>query len=618
MPLAGSLGEVALADLIQFYCTSGQTARLTVSYSDGEAQLFIDEGELVDARFGPHRGVAAVYAAMAHGREGTFQVDGNVRAPEKTITDSWKVVCLEVTNILDEATRGVAPAETGEKTFDRAVLTAPPPANALARPRGGGTRGAMASTKVCPICQKEFLQGENCPNDGAPLFSRARPTSAQSGVPRAAGAAAPAPSAPSRPTPVLSAAPRTSSPKPIFWIAIGAAVLIAAAIAFFALRPRAASAPPPSRAPAVVPPLTLGMSSALTGPSKELGRQMKLGVETALNLVNDAGGIDGRRFSLIALDDGYEPARTKDTMRELVENRKVFAIIGNVGTPTAEVSVPYVLEKRVLFFGPFTGAGLLRREPPDRYVFNYRASYVEETAAVVKHLVEVRKIRPTQIAVFAQQDGYGDAGFAGVVRALRRYGRDQDQILRVGYKRNTLDIKDALDAIVKNQKQIRAIVMVPTYRPAARLIEKVKDLGLDVIFTNVSFVGSSALAEELRQLGPRYCSGVIVTQVVPPADSSATTIIKYRDALQHYFPGESPDFVSLEGYIATNVLMEGFRRAGKNPTTESLIDALEGIRNLDLGIGTPISFGPSEHQGSHKVWGTVLNEACKYQVFDLD
>jgi len=180
MPLAGSLGEVALADLIQFYCTSGQTARLAVSYSDGEAELFIDERELVDARFVPHRGVAAVYAAMAHGREGTFRVDGNFRAPEKTITDSWKVVCLEVTNILDEASRGVTRADTTEKTFDPAVLTAPPPADALARPRGGETRGAMASTKVCPICQKEFLQGENCPNDGAPLFSRARPTSAQS------------------------------------------------------------------------------------------------------------------------------------------------------------------------------------------------------------------------------------------------------------------------------------------------------------------------------------------------------------------------------------------------------------------------------------------------------
>ncbi len=617
MPLAGSLEEVALADLIQFYCTTGQTVRLTVSYSDGEARVYVDQGTLVHANFGRHKGVAAIYAAMAHARDGSFRVDSNIRQSQKTITDSWKVVCLELTNILEEANRRAASAGTKDKKPGGVVPAPSPAGGAPARPQQGETREEMA-TKICPICRKEFLQGETCPNDGAPLIARARPTSPTGGVPRTAGAPAPVPSSPPRPATVLAAPTRPPRAKPVFWIAIGAAVLIVAVLAFVLLRARTAPAPPPSRAAAVVPPLTLGMSTALTGPSKELGRQMKLGVETALDLVNDAGGIEGRKFSLIGLDDGYEPSRTSDTMRELVENRKVFAIIGNVGTPTAEVSVPYILEKKILFFGPFTGAGLLRHEPPDRYVFNYRASYIEETAAVVKYLVEVRKVRPTQIAVFAQQDGYGDAGFTGVVRALRRYGRDQDQILRVGYKRNTLDINDAMDAIVKNQKQIRAIVMVPTYRPAARLIEKVKDLGLDVFFTNVSFVGSSALAEELRQLGPKYCNGVIVTQVVPPTDSAATAIIKYREALQRYFPGESPDFVSLEGYISTNILMEGFRRGGKNVTTDSLIDALEGIHNLDLGIGTPISFGPSEHQGSHKVWGTVLNEACKYQLLDLE
>jgi ABC-type branched-subunit amino acid transport system substrate-binding protein len=364
--------------------------------------------------------------------------------------------------------------------------------------------------------------------------------------------------------------------------------------------------------------ITLGMSSALTGPAKELGRQMRIGVETALNAANDAGGIHGYRFQLVALDDGYEPDRTRGTMKELVEQRKVFAVVGNVGTPTAEVAVPYVLEKKVPFFGAFTGAGLLRREPPDRYVLNYRASYVEETAAVVKYLVEIRKVKPTHIAVFAQQDGFGDAGFAGVTKALRRYGRNQDQILRVGFKRNTLEIGDALAEVIKNKNQIQAIVMVAPYRPAARFIEKVKDAGLDPIFTNVSFVGSTALAEELRQLGPRYSTGVIVTQVVPPIDSSATAVIHYRDQLDRYFHGEKPDYVSLEGYIATSVLLEGFRRAGDNPTPEGLVDSIEGIRGLDLGIGTPISYGLSEHQGSHKVWGTVLDQNANFQVFDME
>jgi branched-chain amino acid transport system substrate-binding protein len=618
MALAGSLSEVALGDLIQFYCSSRQTVRLAVSYRDGEALIFVDEGELVHAAFGRHRGIAAVYAAMAHAAEGTFQVENNVRQGERTITDSWKVVCLELASMVEEARRETPSPGTEEKVIDRAATPAPQAADALpARPAGGATGEPMPSTtKVCPICRKVLPDGETCPDHQGGFAARPRPTAGPAPAPRPSGSAAPPPAPAPRP-PVSTSPPRTSRISPAVWLGIGGAALALAAALYFALRPSAAPPPAPPKA-AAPPPVTLGMSTALTGPSKELGRQMKLGVETALGVVNDAGGIEGRKFNLVALDDGYEPARTKDAMRELVENKKAFAIVGNVGTPTAEVSVPYVLEKKILFFGPFTGAGLLRREPPDRYVFNYRASYVEETAAVVRYLVEVRKVKPTQIAVFAQQDGYGDAGFGGVVRALRRYGRDQDQILRVGYKRNTLDIAEAVDTIVKNQKQIRAIVMVPTYRPAARMIEKVRDLGLDVIFTNVSFVGSSALAEELHQLGPKYCSGVIVTQVVPPTDSSATAIIKYREALQHYFPGEAPDFVSLEGYITTNILMEGFRRAGKNVSTDSLIDGLEGIHNLEMGIGTLINYGPSEHQGSHKVWGTVLNDACRFQLLDLE
>jgi branched-chain amino acid transport system substrate-binding protein len=398
---------------------------------------------------------------------------------------------------------------------------------------------------------------------------------------------------------------------------VAGAVLLAGGGLWYFLKGRA-PAPAAAPAPAVKAPLTLGMSSALSGPSKELGRQMKLGVDTALAVANEAGGVAGRKLELVALDDGYEPARTKEAMKELVEVKKVFAIVGNVGTPTAEVAVPYANEKKTLFFGAFTGAGLLRKDPPDRYVFNYRASYAEETATVVRWLVDVKKIRPAEIAVFAQQDSFGDAGFAGVAKALRKYGRAPDEILRVGFKRNTLELQEAVDGILKNRKTIKAIVMVAPYRPAAKFVEEIKRQQLDVIFSNVSFVGATAFAEEMRQLGGKFASGVIVTQVVPPIDSNATSVIGYRNALQKYFPGEKPDFVSLEGYIVGSLFVEGLRHAGANLTTDSVIDALEGIHGLDLGIGTKLSFGLSEHQASHKVWGTILNEAAQYQVLDLE
>src|SRR5207253_2319847 len=274
----------------------------------------------------------------------------------------------------------------------------------------------------------------------------------------------------------------------------------------------------------------------------------------------EAGGVRGRRLRLLALDDGYEPARTVEAMKELAEQKHVFGFVGNVGTPTAAVAVPYAVEHKLLFFGPFTGANLLRKDPPDRYVFNYRASYAEETAAIVRHLVEARRMKPQDIAVFAQEDSYGDAGFEGVARAMRRYRRDPAKILRLGYKRNTADVNDALAELTKHAN-VRAVVMVATYKAAAKLIEKMRDRSSDIIFTNVSFVGSTALAEELAALGPKYAQGAMVTQVVPLPHSSATAVLRYQDLLKKHAPGEKPDFVSLEGYLAGTLLVEGLKRA---------------------------------------------------------
>ena len=360
--------------------------------------------------------------------------------------------------------------------------------------------------------------------------------------------------------------------------------------------------------------VVFGMCAALSGPARDLGRQMKTGVETAFAAQNQAGGVHGRKLTLVAADDGYDPARTQAIARELVEKRGVFSLVGSVGTPTAAVAVPYVLEKRVLLFGALSGADLLRNDPPDRFVFNYRASYWEETAAVVKYLVEVRRIEPSQIAVFAQEDAYGDAGFEGVAYMMRKYGLDPAKVLRVGYKRNTADVAEAVRLIKQHAARIRAVVMVPTYLAAARFVQKIRDEQLDLVLSAVSFVGSNELAEQLIQHGPRYAEGVIVSQVVPLPTSSASAILKYQEDLARYAPSEKPGFVSLEGYVAAKLLIEGLQRAGRNLNTDSLVAALESIKGLDTGIGTPLSFGPSEHQASHKVWLTALDAQGVYRA----
>ena len=368
--------------------------------------------------------------------------------------------------------------------------------------------------------------------------------------------------------------------------------------------------------------IRFGISAPFSGSAKELGQNMKLGIEAAFRVANAKGGVHGRQLRLIAADDGYEPTRTALTMKQLYESDQVFGVVGNVGTPTAVVGLPYALERKMLFFGAFTGAGLLRTDPPDRYVFNYRASYAEETEATVQYLVKVRRLKPTQIAVFAQQDAYGDSGFAGVARAIRSLGGDDSKILRLNYRRNTVDVDEAVAQLQthnsnKSRIPIRAVIMVPTYRAAAKFIEKTHDLYPDMIYTSVSFVGSTALANELMLLGQRFATGVIVTQVVPALDGHSSLVLDYKAALTKYFPGEAPDYVSLEGYVAANVLIEALKRNGPQLDTERLVTTLENLRDLDIGLGTPVTFGRSEHQGVHKVWGTQLDATGHYKSIDL-
>jgi len=364
--------------------------------------------------------------------------------------------------------------------------------------------------------------------------------------------------------------------------------------------------------------IRFGIVAPFSGAARELGRQMKLGIDTAFNRINDTGGVNGRMLRLVAADDGYEPSKTLDAMKQLYEKDQVFGYIGNVGTPTAAVAIPYALERRTLFFGAFTGANILRNDPPDRYVFNYRASYAEETAAVVNYLIKIRRLQPRQIAVFAQQDSYGDAGFAGVAKAFRALGISDSAILRLNYKRNTVDVDEAVNLLKTQKVQVRAIVMVATYRAAAKFIEKTRDTFPGMIYSNVSFVGSTALADELMLLGPRFASGVIVTQVVPAVGGYSSAVLEYKNALAKYFPGEAPDYVSLEGYIAATMLAQALKQTGPQLDTERLIDNLEAMRNVDLGLGTSLSFGRAEHQASHKIWGTAIDDNGKYAPLELD
>jgi branched-chain amino acid transport system substrate-binding protein len=350
--------------------------------------------------------------------------------------------------------------------------------------------------------------------------------------------------------------------------------------------------------------IVLGMSTVLTGNAGNLGKDMQRGILTGLERANRNGGVNGRKLRLITLDDGFEPTRTGPNMRQLIEKDHVLAIIGNVGTPTATVSVPLVNEQKILLFAPFSGGPILRNDPPDRYVINFRAGYAEETAAMLDALINLAGLRPEEIAFFTQRDSYGDAGFTLGMAALQRHGlRDPKSVLHVGYERNTLAVENAVADLILAEKLPRAVVMFGTYAACAKFIKLCRDSDLSLLFLNVSFVGSSSLAEALGKTDAR----VIVTQVVPdPSDDSIPIVREYQDDLKDIDWSASAGFGDLEGYIAARILTLALQNIEGPPTREAVIDALEGLGNFDIGLGETLYLSRTEHQASHRVWPTIL------------
>lgn len=365
--------------------------------------------------------------------------------------------------------------------------------------------------------------------------------------------------------------------------------------------------------------ITVGFSAALSGSAAEIGRGMRTGIEVALAAANKRGGVAGRTVQLLALDDGYDPERTRANITELLKKDRVFAFLGNVGTPTTEAVLPQLLESGTLLFGPLTGADTVRKNPPDRYVFNYRPSYSEEAKMLVKHLVEVKHVPAHKIAIFAQDDSFGESGVRGVREALKAYGVAPERIHVVRYERNTRIVEPAAESIVARwrEHEIGAVLVAATYGASARLTREIREAGVSIPVANLSFVGSDALAGEFKEVGTQFGAGVIAAQVVPRFDGYSSLAERFRRDLAEFRPDETASSTALEGYVTATIFLEGLRRVGPDITEERLLTKLETMKGFDFGSGAPVNFAPSDHQASHKLWGVELDGAGVWHEIDL-
>ena len=347
--------------------------------------------------------------------------------------------------------------------------------------------------------------------------------------------------------------------------------------------------------------ILFGQSAALSGPAKELGRNMRLGILAAFDEVNARGGVNGRTLELRSLDDAYEPEDAIVMTRHLIEHEQVFALIGAVGTPTSRSATPIARGAGVPYIAPFTGAAFLRDDEWDN-IINLRASYNQETEEMVARLTN--DLGLTRISVMYQNDSFGRAGFRGVVGALER--RDMEPTSIGIYPRNTTAVKTAL--LDLRQGDPEAVIMIGAYEPVARLIQWARRTDMDAVFMTVSFVGSNALAQELGPDG----AGVLVTQVVPfPEDDSLPVVHAYLDALADHDLEAEPGFVSLEGYLAGRLVISALEQCGAEVARSCLLGQLIDRGELDID-GFGLEFGAGDNQGSDEVFLTVIGSDGEY------
>ncbi len=352
--------------------------------------------------------------------------------------------------------------------------------------------------------------------------------------------------------------------------------------------------------------IVFGQSAALTGPARQLGIGMRLGLLAAFSEVNRKGGVHGYRLQLESLDDRYEPEAAIANTRALIEEHKVFALIGAVGTPTSKSAQPVATEAGVPYIAPFTGAEFLRDAKKRPNVVNVRASYYQETEEMVARLNEDLGIN--RISIFYQNDSFGQAGLNGLRQAVNRHGLSL--IEEVYYTRNTEAVKIAL--LDLRRANAEAVVIVGAYKPAATMIRWARRLNFNPYFVNISFIGSAALA---KALGPDG-TGVYVTQVVPfPRETTLPVVAQYQEALKAIDAHDKPSFVSLEGYLAGRIAIEGLRLAGPVPTREGFLQALIRAGDIDLG-GFRLRYDVNDNQGSDRVYLTRIDNEGQFQAVD--
>jgi ABC-type branched-subunit amino acid transport system substrate-binding protein len=329
--------------------------------------------------------------------------------------------------------------------------------------------------------------------------------------------------------------------------------------------------------------IVLGQSAALTGPASMLGTEMARGMNAYFNQVNEHGGVNGRTIKLITLDDGYEPDRTAKNTEKLINEDKVVALIGFVGTPTSLAALPAAKAAGLPFIGAYTGADSLRDGKFDN-IFNIRASYNDEALRIAK---EIDGMGLYKMGIVYQDDAFGQAGLRAMQAALAKHP-NLKLVWTEAVERNSVKVDAAVAKITANH--VDSVFVVSAYKTTGELLLKARGRGYVGMFTTLSFVG----AEPLAQVAGSAAQGVLVPAVMPSPHSEPTKLSsEYRHALSAGAANPHFSYASMEGFVAAKVLVEALRKINGKVTPEAIDSAMQSL-HLDLG-GFSVDFPKSRN-----------------------
>lgn len=342
--------------------------------------------------------------------------------------------------------------------------------------------------------------------------------------------------------------------------------------------------------------IVIGQSVPLSGAAADVGRDIRDGAKAVFEKVNRAGGVNGRQIELVTLDDGNDRKRAGANAQTLIDQKKAIVLFGFASATLSLDAIPLAEARGMALFAPFTGSLAIRDKKP---VFTIRASYRDEVEKIIAYWTTYGVNR---MAVMHYDDEVGKSNFDTVATMLKAKGHTP---LQVTVKRGTKTDPALFQPLLKFDPQV--VVVTTQFPQVLDLVDFMAKQNKPYPMSALSFVNPDELAAAQGNID----KGTTVTQVVPnPRNVGIAVVKECGETLKT--AGTTINYTSLEACIAAKVLVEGIKKAGKNPTAPSIVTGLESLGAFDTG-GFVVTFNKNSHHGSKWTDLSILSRGGAYR-----